>query len=73
MIQFETIYWTVCDHCGREYEGLEERCGSSPQRAVELAYLLYDWEEINGRHLCFYCWEEDENGEPVEKPEVVEP
>lgn len=70
MIKSEMVYWTVCDRCGREYEGLEESCGSSQQRAVELADS-YDWAEINGRHLCSYCWEDGENGEPVEKSEEV--
>lgn len=71
MIKSEMIYWTVCDRCGREYVGLEEGCGATPQRAVELAESYY-WAEINGRHLCESCWEDGENDEPVEKPEVVE-
>lgn len=69
MIKSEMVYWTVCDRCGREYEGMEEGCGSSPQRALELADS-WDWAEINGRHLCYYCWEEGENGEPVENQGV---
>ena len=51
MIKSEMVFWTVCDRCGREYEGMEEGCGSSPQRALELADS-WDWAEINGRHLC---------------------
>lgn len=70
MIKSEMIYWTVCDRCGRECEGLEGGCGSSPREAVELAEF-HAWAEINGRHLCSYCWEVDEDDEPAEKPEVA--
>lgn len=71
MIKSEMVYWTVCDRCGRDYEGMEYGCGYSPQDAIERAEE-YEWAEINGRHLCFYCWVIGENGELVEKPEVVE-